>query len=235
MRMRNSMKEDLLKIGHRGAKGYVTENTLASIQKAMDLGVDGIEIDIHRCKTGELVVFHDFTLDRLSNGQGDITNFTLSELKALKLKGAYKIPTLVEVLDLVDNKCLLNIELKGIDTVDGVAKIIEAYVNNKSWTYKNILVSSFQHNLLATLRERNQEVPLGILTDTNLKEAIDVAKELKARAIHPDFNMLTKEDVAQIKAEGYKVYTWTVNEYKDIERMVHYKVDGIISDFPDRI
>lgn len=233
--MRNSIKEDLLKIGHRGAKGYVTENTLASIQKAMDIGVDGIEIDIHRCKTGELVVFHDFAVDRLSNGCGEVSNFTLSELKALKIKGDYKIPTLAEVLDLVDGKCLLNIELKGLDTVQGVAEIIEAYVSSKRWTYKNILVSSFQHHLLIQLRKLNKKVLLGILTDTNLKEAMDAARALKATAIHPDFTMLTKEKVSQIKAEGYKVYTWTVNEYKDIERMVHYKVDGIISDFPDRI
>ncbi|WAC01467.1 glycerophosphodiester phosphodiesterase family protein [Lacinutrix neustonica] len=193
------MKEEVSKIGHRGAKGYVTENTLASIQKAMDLGVDGIEIDIHRCKTGELVVFHDFAVDRLSNGHGDISNFTLPELKNLKLKGAYEIPTLAEVFDLVDDKCLLNIELKGLDTVQGVVTIIEDYVKNTRWTYKNILVSSFQHPLLIALRALNKKVSLGVLTDTNLKEAMDVARNLKALAIHPDFVMLTKENVVRDK------------------------------------
>jgi glycerophosphoryl diester phosphodiesterase len=231
----DSINNKPLIIGHRGAKGHVTENTLASIQKAMDLGVDGIEIDVHRCKTGELIVFHDFTVDRLTDGSGEITNYTLSKLKALHVKGGYQIPTLAEVFDTIDTKCLLNIELKGQDTAQAVSEMIEDYVNNKGWNYNSILVSSFQHSLLATLRQRNQEVPLGILTDTNLKEALRVGKQIKAKAIHPNFTMLTQESVAKIKAEGYNVYTWTVNEHKDIARMVNYNVDGIISDFPDRI
>lgn len=229
------MSKKVLKIGHRGAKGFVTENTTESIQRALDLGVDGIEIDVHRCKSGELVVFHDFTVDRLTNGSGEISSFTLSELKGLNVENKCKIPTLIEALDTINNKCLLNIELKGQDTVLTTAKIIEDYVINSDWSYKHIIVSSFEHNLLVQLHEINKDIPLGILTDTNLKEALRVAKQLNAVAIHPNFTMLTKAIVAEIKAKGFKVYTWTVNEYKDIERMRHYMVDGIISDFPDRI
>ena len=91
--------------GHRGAKGYVSENTLASFQKALDLNVYGIELDVHVCASGELVVFHDFTLDRITNGSGEIHNFSLEELKKLKVDGVFEIPTLEEVLNLVNRKC----------------------------------------------------------------------------------------------------------------------------------
>ena len=88
------MNQKILKIGHRGAKGYVAENTIASIQKALDFGVDGIEIDVHLCATGELVVFHDFTLDRMTNGTGEVSKLSLSELKQLKVADKFQIPTL---------------------------------------------------------------------------------------------------------------------------------------------
>ncbi len=105
-----------LKIGHRGAKAHSVENTIASIEKALELRVHGIEIDVHKCISGELVVFHDFTLDEMTNGSGEVAKHTLEQLKILKVKDQYEIPTLEEVLDIIDKKCILNIELKGKDT-----------------------------------------------------------------------------------------------------------------------
>ena len=130
-----------LKFGHRGAKGYLAENTIESIQKALKLGVDGIEIDVHKCKSGELVVFHDFTLDRLTNGIGEIATFTLQELKELFILKQFKIPTLIEVLEVINKKCILNIELKGINTAEETVKTIESYIENQHWNYNNFLVS----------------------------------------------------------------------------------------------
>lgn len=227
--------QNILKIGHRGAKGHVTENTLSSIKKAMDLGVDAIEIDVHCCKSGELVVFHDFTLDRMTNGSGAIKNLTLKELKKIKVEKEQDIPTLVEVLDVINQKCLVNIELKGHDTVTQTIKIIEDYVTNKNWKHSHFIVSSFQHKLLQSLFKLNNSIPIGVLTDTNLDEALKVAKRLSAVAIHPDYTMLTKQNVQQLKNEGFKILTWTVNQKEAIQRMKDYKVDGIISDFPDRL
>ena len=98
-------------IGHRGAKGYIAENTLPSIAKAMELGVDGIEIDIFLCKSGELVVFHDKKLDRLTNNHGYIESLEYDSIKKISVLGGYKIPTIGEVLKLIDGKVFLNIEL----------------------------------------------------------------------------------------------------------------------------
>lgn len=224
----------MLKIGHRGAKGHSFENTLESIKAALKLGVDGVEIDVHRCASGQLVVFHDFTLDRMTNGTGEISKQTLKQLKEVVVKGHCKIPTLSEVLTYVNNKCLLNIELKGHDTAKEATRMIEFFVEKKGWEYKNIIVSSFQKELLQTVFEINKNIPLGVLVDTNLKEAVIFAKTIKAVSIHPDYTMLTLEIVENLK-EDFKVFTYGANNLKPIKRIISYGVDGIISDFPDRL
>lgn len=228
------MDKSFLKIGHRGAKGHFAENTLESIQKAMDLGVDGIEIDVHRCASGELVVFHDFTLDRMTNGTGEVSKHTLKQLKLVEVKGHCKIPTLSEVLTFVNNRCLLNIELKGHDTAKEASRLIEFFVNKKGWDYKNILVSSFQKDLLETVYKINDKIPLGVLTDANLDDAVHFAKTINAVYILPNYTMLTQEVTEKLK-EDYKVFTYTVNNLKPIKRIKSYGVDGIITDFPDRL
>ncbi len=223
------------RIGHRGAKGYVTENTLESIQKALDFDVDGIEIDVHLCASGELVVLHDFTLDRMTTGTGEVGKFSLSELKRLNVLGGYKIPSLEEVLDLIDNKCLLNIELKGKNTATKTCEVILYYIQNKKWNYSDFIVSSFQHHELEDAFNIDKKIPLGILTKANVDEAIEFASTINAVAIHPNYALLTEENVKRAQSKGYKVYTWTVNDLHTIQQMKSYGVDGIISDVPDRI
>jgi glycerophosphoryl diester phosphodiesterase len=227
------MKQLYLKLGHRGAKAYVAENTLESIQKALDFKVDGIEIDVHLCSSGELVVFHDFTLDRMTNGQGEIGKLSLVELKKLKVNGGYSIPTLEEVLNLIDNKCLLNIELKGKKTALKTSEVVQDYIKNKGWNYQDFIVSSFQHNELKAVFEIDKKIPLGVLSKASVDEAIEFAKIINAVAIHPNYALLTSENVKRAQNKGYKVYTWTVNDEQTIKRMKSYGVDGIISDAPD--
>ena len=222
-------------MGHRGAKAYVAENTLESIQKAMDFGVDGIEIDVHVCASGELVVFHDFTLDRMTNGTGEIAKHTLSQLKQLQVADSYKIPTLEAVLEIIDKRCLLNIELKGRHTAEKTREIIERYVKEKGWKYTDFIISSFQHHELEDVFGINKKIPLGVLTKASVTEALEFAKTINAVAIHPNFALLTKENVKHAQAKGYQVNTWTVNDAEAINRMKRYGVDGIISDFPDRL
>jgi glycerophosphoryl diester phosphodiesterase len=226
--------ERVLCIGHRGAKGHLAENTLESIKKALELGVDGIEIDVHRCASGELVVFHDFTLDRMTNGTGEVSKHTLRQLKQLDVKGHCQIPTLSEVLTFVNNRCLLNIELKGPDTAKEATRLITFFIDKKGWDYKNIIVSSLEKELLETVYKTNDKIPLGVLTDTNLDKAVEFAKTINAVSIHPEYTMLTQENVEELK-ENFKVFTYTVNNLKPIKRIKSYGVDGIISDFPDRL
>ena len=224
-----------LKFGHRGAKGHVAENTIESILKAIEFGVDGIEIDVHKCRSGELVVFHDFTVDRLTKGTGEIRNFNFEEIKKLTVSSHYQIPTLTEVLNVIDRRCLLNIELKGANTASETVALIESYIEFHNWNYSDFLVSSFKNEELLAVFEINKKIPLGVLMESDFDKAITFAKSINAVAIHPDYTMLTKENVGKVQAEGFNVNTWTVNTPEAIKRMKYYNVNAIISDFPDRL
>lgn len=223
------------KIGHRGAKGHVAENTLESFQKAMDLGVNGIELDVHVCASGELVVFHDFTVERMTNGKGEVNKLTLSELKELKVAGEFEIPTLAETFDLINRKCWINVELKGHGTAQPACEMIEKYISEKGWEYEDFIVSSFQKEELERTRAINPKIRLATLSQASVEQALEWADELSAYAIHPHFSLLTDNNIHAAKKKGYKINVWTVNHYEDIQHLESHIIDGIISDFPDRL
>ncbi len=228
------MKKPLV-IGHRGAMGHETENTLASVQKAMDLGVDMIEIDVFKIKSGEIVVFHDQMVDELTNGGGNIEDYYLTDLRGLILDGGHSIPMLQDVLKLIDNKVVLNIELKGANTADKVNQAITFYTEKRGWSPENFIISSFNWEELKKMRSLNASVAIAILTEGNPLEALAIGKELNAVAINPAFDNLDADIVKQIKEAGFKIYTWTVNEPEDIAAMTDLGVDGIITNFPERV
>lgn len=217
------------KIGHRGAKGYVAENTLASFQKAIELGVDGIELDVHLSLDGKVIVIHDDTIDRTTSAKGFVKNFTQKELEVLG------IPTLDSVFDLANQKCFINIELKTYETADKVVELIDYFISKKHWNYADFIVSSFDWNALQQVHFLNEEIRIGVLTATDLGLALAFAKFIKANSIHPYYHLLTKENVIQMQAKNFKVYPWTINEREDIIFVKSLNVDGIITDFPDRI
>ncbi|MFD2791084.1 glycerophosphodiester phosphodiesterase family protein [Arenibacter sp. H213] len=224
-----------LVIGHRGAMGHETENTLASVQKALDLGVDMIEIDVFKIRSGEIVVFHDVSLERLTDGTGKIEAYNYDDLQNLTLEGGHKIPTLQEVINLMDKKAHLNIELKGSNTADRVNFIINYYVREKGWPLDKFLISSFKWEELKRMRALNPQIRIAILTDKDPLQAIAIGEELNALAINPYYKTLTLENVDKIQKEGFKVYPYTVNEVEDIKSMKQMGVDGIITNYPERI
>lgn len=225
----------MIKIGHRGAKGFVSENTLPSFQKAMEIGVDGIELDVRLTADGELVVIHDEAIDRTTNGNGLVSQFSLKELKAFRINSTLEIPTLSEVLNIIDKKCLLNIELKEYETADKVVALINEFIIDENWNYSHFIVSSFNWHALQNVRVLNPEIPIGVLTETDLEMAFIFAKFLKADAIISHYSLINEPEVIEIQNAGIKIIAWTVNEKKAIEKMKELKINGIISDFPDRI
>ena len=230
-----STMNKILKIGHRGAKGYEPENTLVSFKKALQMGADGIELDVHLSVDGHLIVIHDETVDRTTNGKGVVNQLTLQELKAFRINDTYEIPTLEEVLDLVNQKCFVNIELKNQDTAEKVVQIIEHYISVKNWNHAHFLVSSFDWNALQQVRFLNDGIRIGVLTETDLDLAISFARFMKAEALHPDFQLLTNEYTTKIQEKGILVFPWTVNETDDIQKIKSFKVNGIITDFLDMV
>ncbi|GEP51587.1 glycerophosphoryl diester phosphodiesterase [Flavobacterium noncentrifugens] len=225
----------MIKIAHRGAKAYEPENTLAAFTKAIELQSDAIEFDVHLSADGEVIVIHDETVDRVADGSGFVKNLSLSELKKMRIDGIHEIPTLSETFDFVNQRCLVNVELKAFETAEPVVKLIEYYVMQKNWQYSQFLISSFDWTALQKVRDLHAEIPLGVLTETNLELAIGFAEFVKAETIHPYFHLLTEENTRNMQQRGFKVFAWTVNELEDIQKIKSFKANGIISDFPDRL
>ncbi len=225
----------MLRIGHRGAKGYAPENTLASFQKAIDLNVDGIELDVHLSTDDEIIVIHDPTLNRTTNGNGFVNALSLLEIKAVTIDGKHEIPTLAEVFDLVNKQCFINIELKDIATTKPVVQLIEKYIQANKWNYDHFIISSFDWNALKQVVALSPKIKIGVLAEINLNLALAFAEFINANAIHPYFHLLDIQNSEEILKKGFQIYPWTVNEYEDIAKIKSFNVSGIISDFVDRI
>ena len=219
----------MLKIGHRGAKGYVAENTLASFQKAIELKADGIELDVHLSSDGEIMVIHDETINRTTAGNGFVKDFTSAALNQ------FGIPTLTEVLDILNHNFFVNIELKSNDLIEKVMVLIKKQVAENNWSYSNFMISSFDWHNLEMVSQRNNQIKTGVLTEDSIENALAFAKKIKAFSINPYFKLLNSENVKLIHKEGFQIHTWTVNLPEDITFVKSLNIDAIISDFPDKI
>ena len=224
-----------MKIGHRGAMGYAPENTLKSFKKALELNVDAVELDIYVCKSGELVVIHDDKVNRTTNGKGYVVEKTFEELSTLDAGEGEKIPKLSEVLDLIDRKVKVNIELKGVKTAKPVHELIEKYVKNKGWEYDDFLISSFNHYELKKFRKLNPKIKIGALISGIPIGFSKFAKMLNVDSVNLCFEFINQEFVDDAHNRNLKVYVWTVNDSDHIESMKTFGVDGIFSNFPDRL
>ncbi|MEK7308179.1 MAG: glycerophosphodiester phosphodiesterase family protein, partial [Nitrospirota bacterium] len=208
------------------------ENTLLSFKKALDLQVDAIELDVHLCKTKEVVVIHDNKVDRTTNGTGYVAEKTFSELRLLDAGKGQKIPALQEVFDLIKRKITINIELKGKGTAKPVSEIIEKYVRGKGWQYDDFLVSSFNRHELLEFSKLKPEIKIGLVT---VKASLDLAVKIKAHSVNVRYDAVNEDFVSTAHKKRLMVFAWTVNNSKDIKRIKSYGVDGIFSDFPDRL
>ena len=222
-------------IGHRGAMGYETENTLASVEKAIELGVDMIEIDVFQISSGEIVVFHDERVDRLSNSVGNIKEYNIFDLKKLILDGGHRIPMLQDVLKQINGRVALNIELKDTKIADNIHQIVKGYSAKPEWSESQFIVSSFNWEELRKYREYSPKGRIAVLTEGDPLEAIEVARELNAEAINPHYSQVNAGNVAKLHEAGFKVYTYTVNDPDEFQRLKAAGVDGVFSDYPDRM
>ncbi|WP_298155788.1 glycerophosphodiester phosphodiesterase family protein [Flavobacterium sp.] len=223
----------LLKIGHRGAKGYCPENTLEAFEQAVLMGCDGIELDVHLSADGEIIVIHDHSTDRVTGQNGIVSELTASELKKMTIGDGHEIPLLSEVFDLVNHRAFINIELKVGEAAEPVLRLIEQYAA-KGWQFPEFLISSFDWPALQHVRELHPDIPLGVLTETDLELAAAFGKTVHAETIHPHFHLLTKENTIALQ-QHFKIFTWTVNEPEDIAKIKQFGVNAIITDYPDRI
>jgi len=216
---------EIFRIGHRGAAGYEPENTLISFKKALELGVDAVELDVYVCKSGQLVVVHDRYVEEK----------TFEELRSLDAGKGQKIPTLNEVLDLVNNKVIVNIELKGEETAKPVSDIIEKYVTENGWSNDNFIVSSFNHIELKKFKDLQPNIKIGALITGIPVDYAKFGQDLEAYSVNLSMEFINKEFVDDAHKRGLKVCVWTVNDVDDIQRMKNLGVDGMFSNYPDRL
>lgn len=227
------MPKKLLNIGHRGAAGLAPENTLKSIRKALDCNVDWIEVDVYSID-GELLVIHDDRLERTTNGAGYVQEQSFTYLRSLDAGDGEKIPTLQEVLTLIDRKAGINIELKGPDTAEVVAALIHNALK-QGWQYHQFLVSSFNHHSLQHIKNIDPNIPLGMLLYALPLNYAAAASNLAAYSVNMSMDFITKAFVEDAHKRQLKVFVYTVNEPEDFARMAALGVDGIFSDYPDRL
>jgi glycerophosphoryl diester phosphodiesterase len=222
-------------IGHRGACGYAPENTLSSFARAIEDGVDMIEFDVWKCASGELVVFHDAKVDRLTDGLGRIESKTWDDLKKLTVLDCERIPTLTEVFDFVDRRVKVYVELKGADIAQDVLQVIEHYIQHKQWQYDDFLVASFDHVQLHNIKAANSLISVAALLYGIPMQLGACATDINAQVVVLDVDFINQCFVDDIHSRGMLVYVYTVNDIDDYIRLIRYGVDGIITDYPDYI
>ena len=213
--------------GHRGASGYEPENTLRSFKRAIDFGCDWIELDVYLADE-HIVVIHDEDLSRTTNGTGRVSTSSFTYLRSLDAGKGEHIPTLEEVIALVDHQCGINIELKGPGTAAAVGKLLAATHYPKD----EILISSFDHHEVALM---DPEWNRAALFEKVYAEYVDRALALDAVSINLDRHLVTETAVANAHSAGLNVNVFTVNTPADLEQMRALAVDGVFSDFPDRV
>ncbi|WP_306519146.1 glycerophosphodiester phosphodiesterase family protein [Rheinheimera sp.] len=217
---------------HRGVSGHFPENTLQAIQAALDCGADGIEIDVYALED-ELVVIHDRELNRTTNGTGVLEDYSLPELLKLDAGAGEKIPILWQVLELVQNRCVLNIELKGHDTAALLVKLLHKARSELGTDWSTLLISSFHHPLLQQLKTLIPELAIGALTASIPLNYCAFATEIGAVSVHCDRAFIDEKMVQDAKQRGLKVYVYTVNNEREARRLQQMGVDGIFCNFPN--
>lgn len=227
------MKSRPLVFGHRGAAGYAPENTLLSIAKALDLGADGVEVDVRTCAGGELVVFHDEALDRITDGSGLVSETPLETLRSLDAGYGQKIPLVEEVLDLVRGRALLNLEIKDSRAVSPLSATLRRAVAS-GWNLGNLLVSCFEHEVLREFRHLSFEVPIALLSGLAYAGLVGEALSLGAEAVHLSRDAAGRKVIGEAHSAGLRVRVYTVNDPGEMLALAEMGADGLFTDFPDR-
>ncbi len=222
-------------IGHRGTNNGVVENTIPAFEKAIEQGAQMIEFDVWKCATGEIVVFHDQTLERLAGDPRFIQHLSLREIEAISLSNGAKIPTLREVLDVIDCKIKLNIEIKDDEAFEGVGNLLREYVEKKGWSYTDFLVSSFDHFGIRFFISEFAEIPTGAITYAALIDYGQYLDCLKVDYAIVGVQRLNAAFYDSLKESGKRIIVYTVNDRDTLARLLQLDIYAVITDFPDRI
>lgn len=232
----------MIVFAHRGDSLNYPENTILSFEKSIEVGANGIELDVHKSRDNKLVIIHDEDIERTFKGQGEVADFTLEELKLFKNRrinftenNKCTIPTLEEVINLIKDKNYLtiNIEIKTDiinykDIEKDVIELVEKYnMENR------VILSSFNHNSIKICKDINPNIKTGMLYNYALAQPIKMAKSIKADAIHPNSELVTKELIEECHKNNIKVNAYTVNSPVVMRKFEKWNIDGMFTDCPE--
>ena len=235
---------DFVRIAHRGASGLAPENTLGAFSKALEIGVDGVEVDVRGTLDGKLVVLHDQTLDRTTDRTGCIHRMSLTEIQEADA-GAWfgpsfigeKVPTLAESLDLIKKTAITVLEVKDEWLSAEVVRAI-----HYTQSVNSVIVISFHASVLLEVRSVDPRIPTGFLTSGNTKalqhkQALDLIQttcKIGASTLNVKHEMLDARFAWEVRKRGVNLWVWTVDDVVQMQQLVKLGVQGITSNFPDR-
>ncbi len=230
-------------IAHRGASAISPENTMIAFKRAIEMGADAIETDVQMTKDGHLILIHDETLERTTDGEGWVKDYTLEQIRELDAGSWYtstyegqKIPTLDEFFELIlTTKLWVNIEIKmGFVMYPGIEERLAEKIKEYQLVDR-VVVSSFNHYSIAKIKKMASEIKTAILYTEGLYKPWDYAKVLNAISLHPDKEVVFQEIINDAHENGIKVYPYTVDDKDEMREMIAMNVDGIMTNVPDRL
>lgn len=223
---------EFLIIAHRGASGQWPENTLLAFSKALDYGAEWLELDVHLSADGELVVIHDFTLERTTDGSGPVSEHPFAELRRLDAGMGEKIPLLTEVLDLAAGRASVNIELKGFGTGVAVGNLLQRRAERQSTD--NLLASSLNEKELRNLSVILPQLPLALVAERVEPRLWQLASDLGVCSVNLDKSSIDQDLSTAAKQLGMKLLAFTVNNEQQLQQLKGWGIDGVFTDYPER-
>lgn len=240
-------RKQVSNVAHRGATAYTPENTIAAFDLAVDMKADYIEIDVQRSKDGELVLIHDTTVDRTTDGTGKVGDLTLEQLRSLDA-GSWKgeqfagvpIPTFEEILDHYHGKIGILIELKAPELYPGIEEQVAAALIERNLhkpQNEKIIIQSFNFESIKKMDQLLPQVPIGVLTSNRADTTLEALQEFSTYAdwFNPSYGIVTEELVNQVHSLGMQIGSWTVRSQEAADFLFEMGVDAIISDYPDYV
>lgn len=222
----------VLRIAHRGASNYAPANTLEAFHKAVKLKLEVVEFDVHHTKDGVLVVMHDHNVKRTTDGLGSIHTLSLKELRKFHEANGEKVPTLQEVINILKNKCICKIDIRDRGIGDKIIRLIK-----KNHMENSVIITCDFHSVIKDIKAHHPNIKssMGGVKEKSVEKVIKKAKTIKADIIDSFYTITTKKLVDEAHKNGLEVHVWTVDNPRLMKKMVKLGVDGITSNFADKI
>ena len=218
-------KKIIFNIAHRGASAYKSENTIESFKKAIELGSDIVEFDVQKTIDNKIIVLHN---KRFKTGKS-VAKITYSEVKEKLLKKGIKVPLLNEVIKTINNRIVINIEIKGKNMVDLLVSVL------KDYDTKNIIVSSFSHENLFELKKKMPKINVGVLLIKQRDDCLQLLDSLGTDLVIQKFRFVDRNYIEFLHHNKKKIWVWTLNRPLSIKKAIFLNVDGIFTNYPDRV